>query len=274
MIVFPNCKINLGLHILWRRQDGFHEIKSLLYPLSLSDCLEIIPSSGGRTEFSSSGIRIPGNGEKNLCQKAWDIVSADYNIPAVKIHLHKNTPIGAGLGGGSADAAYTLKLLNDLFSLSISKQQLLSMASDLGSDCAFFINNTPAIATGRGEILSVNPLSLKDYYLVLVVPPIHISTKEAYQNITPGLPAKDLDEILCLPIKKWRDRLVNDFEKGIFSKYPLLPSIKDLLYDKGALYASMSGSGSTVFGLFSNKPDINTAKIFPDCFIWEEKLKY
>jgi len=274
MIVFPNCKINLGLHILSRRQDGFHEIKTLFYPLSLNDCLEIIPSASGQTEFSSSGTHIPDNGEKNLCEKAWDLLKDEYDIPPVKIHLYKNTPIGAGLGGGSADATYTLQLLIDLFSLSVSKEQLSSMASLLGSDCAFFISNRPAVATGRGEILSGSSLSLKGYYFLLVVPPIHIGTKEAYQNIVPRKPDNDLEDLLKLPVNEWKHTLVNDFEEGIFSKYPQLKSIKTLLYDRGAIYASMSGSGSAIFGLFSGKPEIDTIGLFPDCFIWEETLRY
>ncbi len=274
MIVFPNCKINLGLHIFSRREDGFHEIKTQFYPLSLNDCLEIIPHEKGDTVFSSSGISIPANGEKNLCEKAYDLIKAEYNIPPIKIHLHKNIPIGAGLGGGSADAAYALLLLNDFFSLSISKENLTAMASRLGSDCAFFINNIPALATGRGEVLSPSSLSLKDYHLLLVVPPLHISTKDAYENIVPHYPEKELEEILKLPVAKWKENLFNDFEKGIFSKHPLLDSIKSTLYEQGALYAAMSGSGSAIFGLFSNNPDIDKESFFPECFTWEEKLLY
>jgi 4-diphosphocytidyl-2-C-methyl-D-erythritol kinase len=268
MIVFPNCKINIGLNIISRRTDGYHNLQTCFYPLTLSDCLEIIPSPDGKNSFTSTGIKIPDNGQPNLCQRAAQLMQEKYGIPSVHIHLHKVIPIGSGLGGGSADAAYTLLLLSQLFELNLTQQQLLDMAASLGSDCAFFIINKPSIATGRGEILMPANISLKGYYLLLVIPPIHISTAEAFSGIHPTSPKHSISELLPKDIGIWKDTMTNDFETGIFKSHPAIAQIKNTLYKQGALYASMSGSGSSVFGIFTTPPPEN---IFPGCFVWREE---
>lgn len=272
MIVYPHSKINLGLHIINKRKDGFHDIETLFYPLRLCDALEIIPSMNGKTEFSSSGTPIPDNTEGNLCLKAWKILYQHHNIPAVKIHLHKVIPIGAGLGGGSSDAAFTLKLINDLFEANIPEELLAEYAKLLGSDCSFFLYGKPVLASGRGEILKPFDLSLKGYYLILVSPPVHVSTAEAYAGIKPSIPETRLEDVLALPVKKWKGILVNDFEHSVFEKHPEIKKIKKQLYQLGALYASMSGSGSSVFGIFNQKPAANINDVFKDCLLWEEEI--
>lgn len=272
MVVFPNSKINIGLNITARRADGFHDLQTLFYPLTMADCLEIIPSAGGETTFSSSGNPIPSNGSKNLCEKAYELMQAEFGIQPVGIHLHKIVPIGAGLGGGSADAAYTLLLLKEMFNLDISKASLIELAAVLGSDCAFFIENAPCLATGRGEILEPFPLTLKGMCLIMVMPPIHVSTKEAFAGIKPKQPVYEISEIIRLPISDWKGKISNDFEQGIFALYPQIAQIKEKLYNLGAEYASMSGSGASVFGLFRDFPDAVLEEIFPDCFIWKETL--
>jgi 4-diphosphocytidyl-2-C-methyl-D-erythritol kinase len=274
MICFPNCKINLGLNITAKRQDGFHELQTIFYPLALSDCLEIIPASASGFSFTTSGMVIPSDGSKNICEKAYDLIRQRNHIPAVQMHLHKSIPIGAGLGGGSSDAAFTLTLLNNLFELNIAKDELKALAAQLGSDCAFFIENTPSIASGRGEKLTPFPLQLKGFNLALVMPPIHVSTAEAYAGIHPQQPLHDLSKITTETIDSWKEIIVNDFESHIFEKYPRIKEIKEKLYSLGALYASMSGSGAAVFGIFSK--DISrdvTEDIFRDSFVWTETLK-
>lgn len=272
MLTFPNSKINLGLHIVDRRDDGFHELQTLFYPLTLKDALEIIPAPDNKTTFTSSGIDIPDDGAKNLCEKAWDLLHQHHAIPAVKIHLHKNIPIGAGLGGGSADAVYTLLLLNDLFSLNLSPRQLMAHAARLGSDCAFFILNTPCMATGRGEILTPFAVNLKGYELLLVKPPVHVSTARAYAGVKPLPPRHILPEVLTLSPEHWKDKLVNDFEESIFPDFPQIAHIKTQLYHAGALYACMSGSGSSVFGIFKENTLPEKIKELEGCFVWREVL--
>ena len=242
MIIYPHSKINFGLHIIRKRYDGFHELETLFYPLDLCDALEIIPAINGRTEFTSTGIAIPENGSDNLCVKAWNLLHTDYGLPPVKIHLYKKIPVGAGLGGGSSDAAFSIKVLNDLFNLKLPKEKLKQYAQQLGSDCSFFLEKSPAFATGRGEIMESYPISLKGYSLVLVRPDIHVSTADAYAGITPQQPENPLKEILSLSPEKWKDLLTNDFEKTIFRKFPEIGKIKSRLYDLGAVYACMSGS--------------------------------
>jgi 4-diphosphocytidyl-2-C-methyl-D-erythritol kinase len=272
MIVFPNSKINIGLNITAKRSDGFHELETLFYPLALADCLEIIPSTSGITTFSSSGTPIPSNGSANLCEKAYDLLHAAFDIDPVKIHLHKIVPTGAGLGGGSADAAYTLLLLREMFNLDISKTSLIELAAVLGSDCAFFIENKPCIATGRGEILEPYPLTLKGMHLIMVMPPIHVSTREAFAGIKPQQPQYAISTFIRQPVSQWKGKIVNDFEPGIFALYPQIALIKEKLYELGAEYASMSGSGSSVFGLFRKIPDTSLNEMFPDCFLWKESF--
>jgi 4-diphosphocytidyl-2-C-methyl-D-erythritol kinase len=274
MIVFPNSKINLGLNILSRRDDGFHNLKTLFYPLGLCDCLEIIPAKSGSNEFQSTGIDIPSDGSKNLCEKAVSLLRNSYEFPPVTIHLHKSIPIGAGLGGGSSDAAFTLKLMAEMFIPGgLPPKTLSEMAAQLGSDCAFFIQNIPCLATGRGEILSPYPISLAGFQLVLIMPDIHISTREAFAGIEPRQPIEDISTIISEPIENWKNNLVNDFEKGIFARHPQIRAIKEALYEHGAVYASMSGSGASVFGLFRDLPARDFSDIYPEYFIWKETLK-
>lgn len=254
MLVFPNAKINLGLQITEKRKDGFHNLVTCMYPVPLTDALEIIQAK--KTVFTSSGIAIPGNDKDNLILKAYQLLKKDFNdLPPIAIHLHKAIPIGAGLGGGSADAAFALKIMNKLFDLYLEDWFLEDYAAKLGSDCPFFIENTPKIATGRGEILETADLKLKGQWLALVNPNIHIGTKEAYAGIKPKRPQVDLKEVLN-DRDRWKEELVNDFEASIFVKHPEIKAIKEKLYDRGAYYAAMSGSGSTVFGLFDKEPDV------------------
>lgn len=252
MIVFPSCKINLGLRVTNKREDGFHDIDTIMYPLPFHDILEILPSN--TLKFTTHGIPIPGDSSQNLCLKAYHLLQFDYNLPPVHIDLRKQIPIGAGLGGGSADAAFTLIALNKLFTLGLSIEQLESYASQLGSDCAFFIQNRPAHATGRGELLSPISLNLKGYFLLLIHPEIHVSTADAYGSIIPA-PAPSVQEIINQPMELWQEQLINDFETPIFKLHPTIEAIKSDLYQKGASYASMSGSGSSVFGIFSERPE-------------------
>jgi len=250
MIVFPNCKINLGLHILRRRADGFHDLETIFYPVQVRDALEVLAQ--GELHFNSSGITVPGNADDNLCLKAWHLLKKDFpELLAVNIHLHKHIPIGAGLGGGSADAAFMLQLLNDKFRLELSAEQLINYAAQLGSDCAFFIRNQPCYATGRGEVLQPLALDLSGYSMLLVYPGIHVNTGWAFGQITPQQPALSLQESILQPVTSWKDLITNDFEAPVFSAHPVLREIKEQLYEAGALYATMSGSGSAMVGIFA-----------------------
>jgi 4-diphosphocytidyl-2-C-methyl-D-erythritol kinase len=254
MICFPSCKINLGLRITQKRADGFHALETVFFPISIKDALEIIiepDTSAAPITFTSSGLAINGDPSDNLCYKAYGLLKKDYpTIPNIKMHLHKTIPMGAGLGGGSSDGAFTLVALNQLFNLEIPKQSLLDYALQLGSDCPFFIINTPAFATGRGEILKPINLNLDGYSIVIVNPGIAISTKLAFSLITPKVPDTNMEAIICEPVTSWKEKLINDFEQPIFNSFPELANIKETLYQKGAVYASMTGTGSTVFGIF------------------------
>jgi 4-diphosphocytidyl-2-C-methyl-D-erythritol kinase len=257
MISFANAKINIGLNIIEKRADGFHNIESVFYPVSWNDIVEIIPLTEKKISFSSSGIDIPGNDSDNLILKAYNLIQQDFELPGASIHLHKIIPIGAGLGGGSSDAAHAIKILNDLFELKLKQEQMLTYAAQLGSDCSFFILNKPAFAFGKGEKLNPIELSLKEYSIAIIYPDIHISTAEAYAGIKPEKPLKPLTELIKFPIEEWKDTVFNDFEKSIFPKYPLLKNLKEKLYAKGAIYASMSGSGSAIYGIFKMKESVN-----------------
>lgn len=269
MVVFPHCKINLGLHVVSRREDGYHNIETCFYPVPRYDILEAIPSSG--FSFDQSGLSIPGASADNLCIRAYQLLKNDFSLAPVKIHLHKVIPMGAGLGGGSSDAAYMLKLLNDLFHLNLSATQLSTYAARLGSDCAFFTQPQPMLGSGRGEILENIDVNLKGYWLCLVKPDVHVSTAEAYAGMVPQPPARPLKEILSLPVENWKSLLVNDFEKTIFGKFPLLNEVKQRLYKSGAAYAAMSGSGSTIFALFKENPSLD--KQFAGMDYWVGELK-
>jgi 4-diphosphocytidyl-2-C-methyl-D-erythritol kinase len=247
MIVYPNAKINLGLNVLHKREDGYHDISSVFYPVKeCVDILEIIKSE--RFQFTKSGIEIP-DGE-NICEKAWKLLDTDFGIGNVKIHLHKQIPIGAGLGGGSADASFTLKYLTELFDLNLNNKDLEKYALRLGADCPFFIDNTPKLVEGIGEKMTSIDLDLSNYEIRLVNPDIHISTKQAYSGIVPKTPVLSVEKIIELPIIEWKGKLKNDFEESIFEKHLQLEGIKDELYKQGSIYSSMSGSGSIVFGIF------------------------
>ena len=255
MIVFPNCKINLGLNIPRKREDGFHDIETIFYPVQFTDALEVItnPQSNSHTEFTATGLSVDGNEDDNLCIKAYRLLKKDFpQLPAVKIHLHKAIPMGAGLGGGSADAAFILKLLNSKFNLNISTSKLLNYALQLGSDCPFFIINKPCFATGRGEVLEELALDLSAYKIVLINPGIHINTGWAFTQITPAPSMKSAKEIIQQPVETWKAELSNDFELPVFSIHSEIKEIKEVLYQQGAVYAAMSGSGSTVFGIFNS----------------------
>lgn len=269
MISFPHCKINLGLCVLAKRSDGYHEIETCFYPVPRTDILEAIPSKA--FSFAQSGLRVDGELDSNLCVKAFRLLQKEYGIGEVQIHLHKTLPMGAGLGGGSSDAAFMFRLLNDIFALNISATQMKELAAQLGSDCAFFVEDLPMIGTGRGERLTTATVDLGGKYLVLVKPDVHVSTAEAYSGIQPKRPEHSIQEILRLPMKEWKDKLVNDFELTIFKKHPSIQSVKEKLYSLGATYASMSGSGASVYGLFEKKIDLK--KEFPEMDYWSGELK-
>lgn len=271
MVVFPNAKINLGLNILRKRSDGFHDIASCFMPIAYSDVLEIIESD--KFAFGSSGLSIPGNEKDNLCIKAYHLLQKDFNLPPVKIQLHKVIPIGAGLGGGSADASFTLKCLDQLFNLFLDDFLLEEYTARLGSDCPFFIKNKAVMAYGTGNEFEEVTLPLEDKYLVLITPPIHVATAEAYSGVTPHVPEDSLKALLeKKPLPEWKGQVRNDFEQNIFSKYPAIGQIKEQLYNAGASYASMSGSGATVYGIFESPLDISSR--FPaDYHIWQGAIK-
>lgn len=256
MVIFPPCKINLGLSVLSKRSDGYHNLETCFYPVPWRDVLEIILADA--FEFTSSGNIIPGKPEENLCVRAYQMLKKDFDLSPVKIHLHKIIPSGAGLGGGSSDAAYTLRLLNEIFLLNLSQPVLMDYAARMGSDCPFFIQDKAMLGTGRGEILNDVSLSTKGKFLVVVKPDIHVSTTEAFAGIIPHQPLHPVREIVTrYPIAKWKDLLKNDFENSVFEKYPEIKSIKEKMYSIGAIYASMSGSGSAVYGLFENDPEVD-----------------
>lgn len=256
MVSFPPCKINLGLNIIRKREDGFHDIETCFYPLPFTDVLEVIPADG--FGFSTSGIEIPGRADDNLCVRAYHMLKSEGDIPtAAKIHLHKIIPAGAGLGGGSSDAGHCLRLLNAVFSLNLSPGQLGGYASKLGSDCAFFIHDSPMIGMGRGEILTPVEVPLSGKFIILLNPGIHVSTAAAFAGVKPAAPEIGIMELIQKPISEWRNVLVNDFEPTVFARFPAIQTIKERLYAAGALYAAMSGSGSTVFGIFSNPVDVS-----------------
>lgn len=254
MILFPPAKINLGLNVLHKRDDGYHEIESCMIVIPFYDVLEIIPAE--KFEFRQTGITIAGDSEDNLCVKAFRLLEKMYAIPAVSIYLRKIIPMGAGLGGGSADASYVVKGLVQLFNLPISEKEQQEIVGQLGSDCPFFISAQPQLASGRGEILQPIAVDLKNHYLKLINPGIHIGTKEAYDGIQFSDDSISIAAILAEPIQHWKSNLKNDFERTAFINHPTLATIKTTLYEEGAIYAAMSGSGSTLFGIFEHAPTL------------------
>lgn len=268
MVTFPNAKINIGLNIVGKRPDGFHDIVSCFYPVGWADALEVLRAN--TLSFTLSGLPIPGDENANLCLRAYKLLATDFDLPPVSIHLLKAVPIGAGLGGGSADAAFTIKALNQLFSLDLSTEKQQNYARSLGSDCAFFIENKPMYCFGKGDQFEEIALRLTGKWIMLVNPGLHISTAEAYAGVKPQTPVEDLRQLLQRPIEHWRDFVKNDFEKNLFKKHSILPQIKEKLYELGAQYASMSGSGSTVYGIFDHEPD--PANNFRNSTVWKGEL--
>jgi 4-diphosphocytidyl-2-C-methyl-D-erythritol kinase len=263
MLSFPNCKINLGLNIAGKRADGYHNIETVFYPIQINDVLEIIPADDFK--FSISGLSVEANTNDNLCVKAYFLLKKDFpQLPPVAIFLHKAIPTGAGLGGGSADGSFTLVLMNEKFQLNLSTTQLISYASQLGSDCPFFIFNNSCFASGRGEVLEQMEIDLSAYSFYLVHPNIHIDTAWAFSQLNISDKNFSIKEIIDQPILSWKEKLKNDFEEPVFNKYPELKTIKEKLYNAGALYASMTGSGSSIFGIFekNNIPSISFEKNF------------
>ena len=258
MICFPNCKINLGLYVTRKRDDGYHDIETVFYPLvrnslsegGLNDILEVVPAEN--TALHMSGLSVAGNSADNLVWKALHLLLYRYpdRVPPLDIYLHKIIPMGAGLGGGSADGAFMLRLLNDYCEVGLSDDELTTMALQLGSDCPFFIRNKPCFATGRGEQMTEISLGLSDYSIQLICPQLHVSTGAAFGMLTPAPPAFDLRQLGSLPLSDWKNYIRNDFELPVFSRHPVLAGIKEQLYQQGAVYAAMSGSGSAIYGIF------------------------
>lgn len=271
MVSFPNSKINIGLNILRRREDGFHDIETVFFPLELSDILEftVMPDTEyNGVRLTVSGLDIKCVPEKNLCVRAYELLKAGFDLPPLNVHLHKVIPSGAGLGGGSSDGAFMLKALSQEFRLGLTEEEICEYASRLGSDCAFFIKNKPLLAYGRGDrFREIKPFG-EDFVVAVVHPGIHVSTAEAYAGVSPARPVERLEKLITLPVEEWKGRIVNDFETSIFDRYPLIGKIKEKLYSLGAVYASMSGSGSAVYGIFKNDaPDISGE--FGGMFFWK-----
>jgi 4-diphosphocytidyl-2-C-methyl-D-erythritol kinase len=263
MIVFPNSKINLGLKVIHKRPDGFHNIETVFYPIDWCDSLEIIENKTTKSlfSFSQSGLTIDAPINENIIYKAWKLLLENKKIPPISVHLHKNIPMGAGLGGGSADAAFFINALNLQFDLKLTPNKIVTIANKLGSDCAFFINNVPVIGKEKGNVFSEINVNLSAYYILIVYPAIHSNTKDAYEGLKIKKSTVSLKTIIVKnKIDTWKTSLINDFEETLFLKYPRLKKIKENLYSHGATYASMSGSGSSVYGIFEKKPTIKFPK--------------
>lgn len=274
MIAFSNSKINLGLHIINKRDDGFHNLETIFYPIPLNDSLELIVNDNDRNEemaFHSYGLPIEGSIDDNLIVKAYHLLAKDFSLTKADFYLLKNIPMGAGLGGGSSNAAFALKMLNECFSLHLTNTQLEKYAAVLGSDCAFFIKNEPSFAKGRGEVLEPIAINLKGYYFILIKPNIHVSTAQAFANVFKrGESNVSLKELIKQPVESWKGLIENDFEKTVFIHHPIIALIKEQLYVNGAVYASMSGSGASVFGLF--KHEVNLKQQFENNFYFSCQL--
>lgn len=276
MIVYPNAKINIGLNVVEKRPDGYHNLETVFYPIGLQDILEIkvldegnVPECGYKLKIT--GTILDGSPEDNLVVRAFKMLKHDFNLPPVSIGLYKHIPTGAGLGGGSSDAAFTIKTLNKRFDLRLTDEQMEDYCTRLGADCPFFIKNTPVFATGIGNEFHPVSFSLKGKHLVLVKPDIFVSTKDAYAKVNVRRPDTPLPELLAQPLETWKDTVINDFERSVFSKYPEIAAIKDSMYDIGAVYASMSGSGSSVFGIF-DEPVENIDEVFSGMFCRQRVL--
>ena len=260
MINFPIAKINLGLNVVSKREDGYHNLETVFYPVPIKDALEVFPMEDGfpsdvRCDLKVTNLFIDGDEQKNLVVKAYNMIAQDYELPRVHVHLYKHIPTQAGMGGGSSNCAYMIRLLNEMFSLGMSDEKMIGYAARLGADCAFFIKAQPAYAEGIGEKLQPISIDLSGYKMLVVRPNIPVSTKEAFSLITPQVPKKNCLDIVRQPIETWKDELVNDFERSVFAIHPEIGRLKEMMYEQGAIYAAMSGSGSSVFGLFSDTPD-------------------
>ena len=277
MIIYPNAKINLGLNVVEKRKDGYHNLETVFYPIPLQDALEIKTLETGRVpecgyELKVTGTILDGTPDDNLIVKAYKLLKADFDLPPVSMYLYKHIPTGAGLGGGSSDAAFVIKCLNEKFSLGLTDEAMESYAVHLGADCAFFIKDKPVFATGIGNEFHAIDLSLAGKTMVLVKPDVFVSTRDAYSNVVPQHPKASLPELLKRPIEEWKDTVVNDFEQSVFPKYPEIAAIKDKLYDLGAVYASMSGSGSSVYGIFNSAVD-NVDEKFAGYFCRQREME-
>lgn len=263
MIAYPNAKVNLGLRILRKRADGYHDIESVFIPIKWEDIIEVVKDGGngsGKVTFTTSGLEVPADGQPNLCERTYLLLAGEFKLPSVKMHLHKMIPMGAGLGGGSADAAFVLKLLNDIFSLKLKNGRLEELAGKLGSDCPFFIRNKPQHVTGRGELMQPFGLNMSGHHILIIHPSVHVGTAEAYAGMTPKIPNNDLRDLLRRPITEWKETVLNDFEESVSSKHPVIAELKKMLYSSGALYASMTGSGAAVYGIFPEKKTVGIPK--------------
>ena len=261
MLVFSNCKINLGLNVINKRLDGFHNLKTVFYPINWLDELEVIEDDRAKNgfSFSQSGLTIDVPIENNLIYKAWQLITNKTKLPPIKVNLVKRIPMGAGLGGGSSNAAYFITLINSKFDLGFSSDEMIQLSAQIGSDCAFFINNKPVFAEGKGDVLSSININLNQYYILLVFPNIYSNTKDAFNNLVYQTPTIELKTIIEeIPIDEWKNNLVNDFEQSIFLKHPKIKELKELFYSEGAIYSSMSGSGSCVFGIFDQEPNLKS----------------
>ena len=275
MLTFPNAKLNLGLHIVAKRPDGYHELETAFVPLPWADALEVLPAPDATpaTTLALTGRPVPGELATNLCLKAYAMLKADFpQLPAAQLHLHKVVPIGAGLGGGSADAAFALRSLNEVFSLALTDAQLASYARRLGADCAFFLENQPVLAIGKGDEFQPLALDLRGTPCVVVWPGVAISTAEAYARVRPQAPQHHLAQVLAEPLATWPGRVVNDFEAALAPSYPILAAVKAQLYAAGAAYASLSGSGSAVFGLWERPVSIPALGWPANFAVWQGAL--
>lgn len=275
MLVFPNAKINLGLNITEKRPDGYHNLETIFYPVPVEDALEINILNEGNEKFRlhQAGMEIAGEAENNLVVKAYKLLDARFKLPPIDIHLFKHIPSGAGLGGGSADAAFMLKLLNEKFNLGLATEELEDYAARLGADCAFFVRNQPTYAEGIGNIFSPITFSLKGYQIWLVKPDIFVSTKDAFARIRPHRPDRSLKDIVQLPVEEWKGIMVNDFEESVFPQFPAIGEIKEEMYRQGAIYASMSGSGSSVYGIFKEDASLPEVNFGEKAFVYQGKFE-
>ncbi|OUJ73104.1 4-(cytidine 5'-diphospho)-2-C-methyl-D-erythritol kinase [Hymenobacter crusticola] len=270
MLVFPNAKLNLGLYITSLRPDGFRNLESVFVPLPWCDALEVLPAE--TNVLTLSGIPIPGDSATNLCWRAYELLRTDFQLPPVQMHLHKAVPIGAGLGGGSSDAAFALRALDEVFELHLSPERLEDYARQLGSDCAFFIRNKPIFAYEKGDVFEPIAVSLTGVACKVIYPGLHISTAEAYARVVPRAPRHDLRASLAQPLEQWRDLVSNDFEEALTPQYPILGELKQALYTAGAAYASLSGSGSAVYGLFPDRETLPKLLLPEEFQVWDGVL--